>query len=469
LLRAVEQLGHGVVELDGDRIAWADRRFCDLVGYGLDELQAMPDVLGLTVPERRDAARAALDQLAAGRWAGTSMTMSLLRGDGQVVAAVFGLSPLPPGGGDRGSAHRVLVVVEDRSEDRRRAQQLAAYGEILHRMPAGLLLWRVEDLDDPGAITLSMANRAAMLGSRLRPSEVAGRSIGALLPATLASRWARDIVHAHRSRSLVDLGEVAIGEDDAVILGPALYRCGLVPLTGALVAQLVENVSARREADRYRGELQRRVLDASTEERRRIAADLHDDAVQALAALGLEVGALRHRPDPARLDETLARVEDGIRGVIGGLRDLVFELSPPELDEGLGAAVDLTADRLFVGTGTEVRVEVTLAVEPEPRVRTMVHRILAEALTNARKHAEAAHVTVEVWSAGGLVRGVVRDDGRGAETLSAAPGHIGLRTMRERAEVLGGSCTVRSTPGEGTTVELQVPLSAGGVAGDLPR
>jgi signal transduction histidine kinase len=76
---------------------------------------------------------------------------------------------------------------------------------------------------------------------------------------------------------------------------------------------------------------------------------------------------------------------------------------------------------------------------------------------------------VEVWSAGGLVRGVVRDDGRGAETLSAAPGHIGLRTMRERAEVLGGSCTVRSTPGEGTTVELQVPLSAGGVAGDLPR
>ena len=102
--------------------------------------------------------------------------------------------------------------------------------------------------------------------------------------------------------------------------------------------------------------------------------------------------------------------------------------------------------------------------EPDPDLRALLYRIAQESVANARKHADAKRVEIDVASADGGISLVVRDDGRGFVADPAAPpepGHFGLSTLVERAELAGGWSRVTSTPGEGTTVECWLPLDAG--------
>jgi signal transduction histidine kinase len=140
----------------------------------------------------------------------------------------------------------------------------------------------------------------------------------------------------------------------------------------------------------------------------------------------------------------------------------VFDLAPPELEEGLAAGVEVVAATTFAGSGTNVELDLALEVEPDGDTAMTVYRIVAEALVNARRHAEASNVRVELASDQRWLTGSVADDGRGAAELVTPPGHLGLRTMRERAEVLGGVAAVRSTPGEGTVVSFRVPVRTDG-------
>ncbi|GLX92517.1 MULTISPECIES: sensor histidine kinase [Herbidospora] len=192
-----------------------------------------------------------------------------------------------------------------------------------------------------------------------------------------------------------------------------------------------------------------RILTAREEERRRLRRDLHDGLGQTLSAMAMRITMARMSlaGSPETADTLLADLRCGMDAVSGDIRELVYGLRPPALDElGLaGALKDLGPDELVVDgdlTGLPAAVEVA------------AYRITQEALTNIRRHAAATRATITVRREEDLVL-EIRDDGTGLPARTR-PG-VGLASMRERAAELGGTCEVRSSPG-GTTVTARLPL-----------
>ena len=203
---------------------------------------------------------------------------------------------------------------------------------------------------------------------------------------------------------------------------------------------------------------ERQVL-AREEERKRLRRDLHDGLGPALAALSLQVDALRNRLDAPEVDTELVHLRSGIQGTVADVRRIVEGLRPPALDElGLAGALEQLADRLTAGTDLLVDVQVNGPAEPAAAVEVATYRIAQEALTNVVRHARARQACVRVRADdGGLVLEVTDD---GAGTPTPRDGGVGLASMRERAEELGGRLEVAGRPGAGTRVTARLPVGA---------
>jgi len=240
--------------------------------------------------------------------------------------------------------------------------------------------------------------------------------------------------------------------------------------------ELSESLTDLRLVDAQRQRLLSRLVNAEEEERRRIAANVHDGPVQQIVNAGMRLELLRKRlTDPSHVSAVDA-ISTAVGGSVDGLRNLLFDLRPVILDrEGLEPAL-LQYLRNLDGQ-LQVRVDNRLSTDPPAELRIIMYRIAQEALANVRKHADATTVTllIDEKDGGFLMR--VQDDGTGfspPEMLLSSPGHLGLSSMRERAEMAGGWCTVRSYPGGGTTVEFWVtgkqPSSNGsGTLSDAPH
>jgi PAS domain S-box-containing protein len=223
-----------------------------------------------------------------------------------------------------------------------------------------------------------------------------------------------------------------------------------------------QTLRSLRQLDEQRRSLLARLVTTQEQERRQVAGDIHDDAIQAMVAVTLQLQALGGRLRDPRSNELLERLAATATESVGRLRQLVFELHPPLLDEvGLAAAIDQYARRASELAGFAVQVS-DEAGELTQELRVVAYRIVQEALANVRVHARARRVAIrlEEADAGVLVR--VSDDGVGflpglAERRPA--GHLGLISMREQAAMAGGWCRVASAPGMGTTVELWLPRS----------
>ncbi|NUT45245.1 MAG: sensor histidine kinase [Thermoactinospora sp.] len=225
-----------------------------------------------------------------------------------------------------------------------------------------------------------------------------------------------------------------------------------------VVRTLLPYVADVAHAVRMAADLQRsreRILAAREEERRRLRRDLHDGLGQTLSGMAMTINIARinlHRsPDDA--DVLLADLRTGMDAVTGGLRELVYGLRPPALDElGLAGAIGELAG---ADPATTVTVDGELADLPAA-VEVAAYRIAQEALTNARRHAGAESIAIHLARDEGL-RLTITDDGRGI-----APEHrpgVGLASMRERAAELGGACVI-SSGGRGTVVEARLPVMA---------
>ena len=202
-------------------------------------------------------------------------------------------------------------------------------------------------------------------------------------------------------------------------------------------------------------------VEASTDERRRIAAELHDGPVQELAGLSYSLSAAAQTETSPAARETLDRAAAGTRDSMRQLRSLLVEIHPPNLRaSGLQAAMaDLLAPLQARGIDTELTVEPGMGLDEE--AERLVYRAAAEALRNVQRHAEATRVRVAVTRGGGHVRLEVTDDGRGfapgERERRREEGHVGLSLLEELAARAGGGLEIRSAPDEGTTFRLELP------------
>jgi len=243
-----------------------------------------------------------------------------------------------------------------------------------------------------------------------------------------------------------------------LLAGLAVLLLFQVPLAWSLARRL-------QRGHREREELLESAIEASAQERRRIAADLHDGAVQDLAGVAFGLAPLadeaerRGDAEQAReLRDATARLRQGVRD----LRTLLVEIHPPNLaTAGLEAALnDLLSPLEAAGLRTELHVE---RAAPDGSDE-LVYRVAREALRNVAKHAQATTVRVEVTRApDGGTRLVVADDGRGFTAPERGDretrGHVGLRLLSDLAERAGGRLHVASEPQTGTTIELEVPAA----------
>jgi signal transduction histidine kinase len=198
------------------------------------------------------------------------------------------------------------------------------------------------------------------------------------------------------------------------------------------------------------------------EERNRLARELHDAMTQNLFSLSLTAEAAGGlvRSDPARAEAEIERVRQLARETQGELRSLVFELRPPNLEaDGLVATVRKDLEVLGRAHGLRADLQVDGTPVLDSAVEIELYRIVQEALNNAVRHAQAKSVTVDVDAGDGTVTITVHDDGVGFDPGARAirERRLGLTSMRERAESLGGKVVVDSAPGSGTTVRVEVP------------
>jgi PAS domain S-box-containing protein len=229
---------------------------------------------------------------------------------------------------------------------------------------------------------------------------------------------------------------------------------------------MVADISDLKRAQEEQRRLLQRVADAEDDERRRLAESLHDGPIQDLAAMSLRLGTLRLgiTGDDERA-QRVRDIEDAIRTTIGELRELMFALQPAEIgDAGLVTSLRTCIAVVFGDDEDSVELLAALPQEPPSNVASTTFRIAREALINARRHAGPAHVVIEVAASNDGLNLEVRDDGTGIPDdvlVSGAPGHLGLRTMRERAAAAGGQCTVERGPHGGTIVRAWLPFEAG--------
>jgi signal transduction histidine kinase len=208
-------------------------------------------------------------------------------------------------------------------------------------------------------------------------------------------------------------------------------------------------------------------VSATEQERARWARELHDETLQNLAALRLELSAQLRSDDLAAIKTSLADSLRTLDTEIATLRSLIQELHPTALDDlGLHAALEDLAGR---AAARDLRVDLDVEFESPFEERTAtdgrrraseqetaIYRIIQEALTNAVKHGHAASAAVTVRTLDGAIRATVHDDGSGFDPSIASSG-FGLTSMRERAELVGGTLEISSTPDVGTTVTVTVP------------
>jgi two-component system NarL family sensor kinase len=334
---------------------------------------------------------------------------------------------------------------------------LPAHGWLRRRVER----WVYGDRSDPG---LALRRLAARVEGATDPAGVIDSVSGSVVDALRVERaWIeRDAVPdgtdddrvvrvplVHRGERLGDLAvEVPRGRNlsaaDVALLHDLARHAAVVVQAATLAADL--------QASRAR------LVTAREEERRRLRRDLHDGLGPSLAAIVLKLNATQNRKDESARAELLSQTLDEATSAISEVRRLVDDLRPPAIDEvGLIGAIRQRAASLTQGSELAVDVSGPASLPPLPAaVEVAAFRIAAEAMTNVSRHSGATQCLVHV-AVNGAFELTVSDNGRGARQGTSSG--VGWTSMSERAEELGGSCTVTSRNGGGLVVRALLPLT----------
>ncbi|HET8842706.1 MAG TPA: sensor histidine kinase, partial [Ktedonobacteraceae bacterium] len=237
--------------------------------------------------------------------------------------------------------------------------------------------------------------------------------------------------------------------------------------TSVVASQLASALRRRAEQARSR-ERELRLLYyqaqelAALQERQRLARELHDSVSQVLYGISLGAHTAKEalQDDSEQVATSLEYVLALSEAGLAEMRALIFELRPESLEsEGLVAA--LNRQLAVLSTRHKLHVNTEIGEEPALSLETKhaLYRIAQEALHNIVKHAHAQSVELRLAQKEDTLLLEVSDDGKGFDADQAFPGHLGLRSMQERAAKVGATLTIKSMPGQGTGVSIQTPLA----------
>ena len=224
----------------------------------------------------------------------------------------------------------------------------------------------------------------------------------------------------------------------------------------AFNVRLEEQVAARTavivQQDEQRKALVRRLLNATEDERRRLARELHDEIAQLLTVIQLSLHRIDlDTPEMRHASELLARTQQEIHRIIHDLRPSLLD------DLGLPSAMQSYAQEHLVRNGLRVGLEIDESLPPRPEIETVIFRIYQELVTNILRHAKAEQVSVELYERDGTIVLAVEDDGQGFDPEAKSDG-AGVTGMRERAALVNGTIRFDTEPGAGTHVLVEIPL-----------
>ena len=237
------------------------------------------------------------------------------------------------------------------------------------------------------------------------------------------------------------------------------------------VATAIENARLFKSVEKQRQELQRlleKAVESQENERKRVAVEIHDGIGQQLVGALYRIQAFAHLLTEEKFIEARVEAEEVrslLEKAVGELRQVLAGLHPHSLDElGLVSALRQEAERFRRETNTPCR----FTVDGSPADLTSsqeaaIYRVVQEALANVRKHAHATEASIELRYQPEAVSLAISDNGKGFDpeqvNNSLALGHMGLAGMKERAEMLGGTLSINSSPRKGTLVVLTIPLT----------
>jgi signal transduction histidine kinase len=245
-----------------------------------------------------------------------------------------------------------------------------------------------------------------------------------------------------------------------------MFLCGLalafatalhiLRLEAQTMAHLKEVTDARQELRN----LSARLVETQENERKSISRDLHDAVGQSMSAVQFELHDLgvMLASYPEALRTKVDRIRELVESSVAMVRNMALLLRPSMLDDlGLAAALEWQANQVTRSTGVRIAIATdALADELPEEHKINVFRIVQEALNNVCRHARATSVEITLLTIDGCISVMIRDDGRGFRTPRTTG--LGLIGMQERAESLGGWLAVDSKPGQGTTIEVSLPL-----------
>jgi signal transduction histidine kinase len=270
-----------------------------------------------------------------------------------------------------------------------------------------------------------------------------------------------------------DLGRRALVEGLGVLDMVALHQKAVEKLAGSTPTLellqragqfFIEGMSPYEMTHRAFGESNaalRHVNESLEEETRRIARALHDESGQFLAAVHIELQEAKRGLTPAKR-QRLHKVEALLDQIEKQLRSFSHNLRPTVLDDyGLMPALQTFLERFSKRVGLPVAIEGAVETRLPSAVEAALYRVAQEALNNVARHSRATQVNIRIWQTSAALHISIRDNGVGFDPSSANGSHnksLGLRGMKERLTVLGGTFEIHSRPERGTEIQVSVPM-----------
>ena len=338
---------------------------------------------------------------------------------------------------------------------------------------------RIKVWDENGQVVYS--DMKSLIGQDFEHEEWARVLLeGGPATATLESQTAEENEYEAHSGELVEVYARSSSQSGAPMIfetyssGVGVRReqqavlMGMIPptLLSLAVLQLTQLIPAVRLAKRIqrdqvtRQALLRCAIEASDQERRQIASELHDEVIQDLSGLAYALES-EERRGPPELRTVFTNARTMLQNNIRSLRAMTSELYPPDLEElGLKASL-MRLETPLVERGIALTVEIPDKVELDRDRAVLVYRVAREALVNATKHSSAQFVAIRIRHAGQRTEITVSDDGVGFNPAeSRLEGHFGLRILGDTIQQAGGTLEIRSTPGAGTSITATFGVGA---------